>query len=387
MGSNILDGLRLVELSAYVAAPLAGMSLAQLGAEVIRVDQEGGGPDLHRWPVTKGGVSHYWTGLNKAKRSVFVDLRREAGQRRVQDLICETGVVLTNMPPRAWLDYETLRRRRPDLIMLVIRGTHDHRTAVDYTIQARTGLPFLNGDGRADGPINQALPAWDTTCGMTAATGLLAAERRRRATGEGAFIELALEDVALWTLGNLGYLSEAELGESERTSHGNDVYGAFGRDFATACGRRVMVVALTSRQWRALLAATELDDAFAHLERALGADLDDDAERWRWRRAIAAILEPWFEARDLDEVRRRFDPHRVLWGPYQSVGDLVRDDPACSEANPLFRRVDQPGIGSVLTPGTPLRFADVADRGAAAAPEPGADTAAVLTDLAEPSRR
>jgi 2-methylfumaryl-CoA isomerase len=148
-----------------------------------------------------------------------------------------------------------------------------------------------------------------------------------------------------------------------------------------------MVVALTSRQWRALLAATGLDHAFAHLERALGADLDDDAERWRWRRAIAAILEPWFEARDLDEVRRRFDAHRVLWGPYQSVGDLVRDDPACSEANPLFRRVDQPGIGSVLTPGTPLRFADVADRGAAAAPEPGADTAAVLTDLAEPSRR
>ena len=382
MAQRLLEGLRLVEIAAYIAAPFAGMSLAQLGAEVVRIDQSGGGPDQRRWPLAPSGASHYWSGLNKGKRSVHLDLRSAEGRARAQDLVIETGVLVTNMPAVDWLDYAQLRRRRPDLIMLAIRGTHDDRTAVDYTIQARTGLPFLTGEARADAPVNQTLPAWDLICAMTAATGLLAAERRRRLTGEGAFMDLALEDAALWTMGGLGYLSDAETGGPPREAYGNDLYGAFGRDFATACGRRVMVVALTARQWRAILKATGLGEAFGHLERALAADLSEDAERWRCRDAIAALLAPWFAERDLDEIRRALDAERVLWGPYQTVEALVRDDPACSERNPLFRRVAQPGIGSVLTPGSPLRVAGVEDRGAAPAPEPGADTDAALAGLA-----
>ena len=382
MAQRLLEGLRLVEIAAYIAAPFAGMSLAQLGAEVVRIDQRGGGPDQRRWPLAPSGASHYWSGLNKGKRSVHLDLRSEDGRAHAQDLVAETGVLVTNMPATDWLDYEALRARRPDLIMVAIRGTHDDRTAVDYTIQARTGLPFLTGEARADAPVNQTLPAWDLICAMTAATGLLAAERRRRLTGEGAFVDLALEDAALWTLGALGYLSEAEMGGPPREAYGNDLYGAFGRDFATACGGRVMVVALTARQWRAIVKATGLGEAFAHLEQALDADLLQDAERWRCRDAIAAVLRPWFAARGLDEIRRALDAERVLWGPYQTVGDLVRDDPACSEGNPLFRRIAQPGIGSVLTPGSPLRVAGVDDRGAAPAPAPGADTEAALASLA-----
>ncbi|WP_119167891.1 CoA transferase [Algihabitans albus] len=380
MGAPNLAGLKVVEISAFIAAPLGGMALGQLGADVVRIDQTGGGLDLQRWPVTESGESLYWQGLNKAKRSVFLDLRTLEGQRLAQDLIVDAGIVLTNRPAQGWLSYQELRRRRPDLIMLSIRGTHDNRTAVDYTVQARTGLPFITGAGESDVPVNHPLPLWDSLCGMTAAFGLLAAEHRRRETGAGQLVELSLEDVALWLIGSLGYIAEIEVLDRERRAIGNDVYGAFGRDFATADGKRVMVTVVTARQWTGLCAATELGEAFRHLEKALRGDFTTDADRWRCRGAIAALLEPWFAGRTLDEVREVFDANRVLWGPYQTLRELVASDPACSEANPMFARVRHPGVGTYLTPGSPLQFAEAGPTAVRPSPTPGADTCAVLAE-------
>src|SRR3954471_9612576 len=108
-----LAGVRIVEISSFVAVPLAGMTLAQLGAEVIRVDPIGGAADYHRWPVTDAGDSIYWAGLNKGKRSVAVDLRSPAGQDLVQRLVAEAGVLITNVAGRAWHSYDTLVATRP----------------------------------------------------------------------------------------------------------------------------------------------------------------------------------------------------------------------------------------------------------------------------------
>lgn len=383
MASPILAGLELVELSAFVAAPLAGLALAQMGAEVIRIDQTGGGPDRGRWPLGPDGTSLYWQGLNKAKRSVELDLHSEAGRRDACDLVVRTGMVVTNRPDIGWLDHAALARRRPDLVMLTIGGTHDGRPAVDYTVQARTGLPFITGDARPDRPVNQVLPAWDTVCGLLAALGLLAADRRRRATGEGSLIRLALADCALWMLGNLGLIAEAALGAAPRQPAGNDIFGAFGTDFGTADGRRVMVGALTGRQWQALVAATGTGAAMAHLAAAFGADLATDAGRYAARAPIRLLLEPWFAARPLAEAGALLDRHRVLWGPYQTLAELVRDDPACSPQNPMVRTVTQRAGGTYPTPALPLDFGPSAPAPALArlAPLPGADTAAVLSGL------
>lgn len=375
---SVLGGLKVVELSAFIAAPLGGMSLGQLGADVVRIDQTGGGLDMHRWPVSANGRSLYWQGLNKAKRSIFLDLRSPEGQAAAQDLIVDAGVLLTNRPAVGWLSYEELRKRRPDLIMIVIRGTHDNRTAVDYTVQARTGLPYITGTGESAVPVNHPLPLWDSLCGLTAALGLLAAERHRRETGDGQLVELSLEDVALWLIGSLGYIAEHEVLTQERTAIGNAVYGAFGRDFATSDGKRVMVTVVTPRQWEGLCTATQLGEAFEHLERAFHADFGTDADRWRCRGAISSLLEAWFAARTFAEVRSLFDANRVLWGPYQTLRELVANDPACSEANPLFARVHHPGVGSYLTPGSPLRFAGIGLPDVSPSPTPGADTRAVL---------
>ena len=381
MTDGILNGLSLVEISAFVAAPLAGMSLAQMGAEVIRIDQTGGGPDARRWPLSEDGVSLYWQGLNKGKRSVHLDLRSPDGQRAAQDLILRTGMLVTNRPDAAWLDYTRLSAERPDLIMLAIRGTHDGRGAVDYTIQARTGLPFLTGAARPDRPVNQMLPAWDAVCGLLAASGLLAAERRRRETGKGSLIQLSLEDCALWMLGNLGMLAEAEIGTEPRRATGNDVFGAFGSDFATADGRRVMVGVLSNRHWAALTEATDTTGSMAHLAQAFDVDLKTDAGRWQARDAIKLLLAPWFAARPLAEVATALEAHRVLWGPYQTIQDLVSSDPACSEDNPVFARVEQPGVGTYLTPGIPLDFGTPRHAASRQSPAQGGDTEAVLRAL------
>jgi crotonobetainyl-CoA:carnitine CoA-transferase CaiB-like acyl-CoA transferase len=197
----ILAGLRLVEAAAFVAAPLGGMTLAQLGADVIRIDTMGGGLDHRRWPVTPDGTSLFWTGLNKGKRSVALDLASAEGRELAMALICapgaDAGLLLTNFPPRGWLDHDALRQARADLIQLTVQGDRHGGSAVDYTVNARVGVPFITGLGADDEAVNHVLPAWDLVTGQMAATGLLAAERHRRITGAGQHLMLALEDMAL----------------------------------------------------------------------------------------------------------------------------------------------------------------------------------------------
>lgn len=142
---GILSGLRVIEGSAFVAAPLGGMTLAQLGAEVIRFDQIGGGLDYRRWPVTADGESLFWAGLNKGKRSIELDLRSERGRELASALIAapgpDSGMFLTNFPARGWLSYESLRERREDLIMVALAGNPDGSSEVDYTVNPATGFP------------------------------------------------------------------------------------------------------------------------------------------------------------------------------------------------------------------------------------------------------
>ncbi len=376
-----LDGLTVLEISSFVAAPLGGLTLAQLGAEVIRIDPVGGGADLNRWPLAPSGTSLYWTSLNKGKRSVTVNFRDPDGQRIVGELLAASGpgggIVLTNAVGQGWLSYAELARLRPDLIHLQIQGHHDGRAAVDYTVNAETGFPLITGPEELAGPVNHVLPAWDVACGLYAAVGLLAAERDRQRTGSGRQITLALADVALAVAGHLGFLAEAQLSGTDRPRIGNHLYGGLARDFGTADGDRVMVVALTRRHFADLAAVTGLAGTFAGLERLLGADFGRDGDRYRHRGVITALLEPWFAGRGLAEIERDLAGTSVLWSRYRRFSELVSDGTLAG--NPLLREISQPGVGSVLAPGSPLATAGTA--GALPAPALGADTAAVLTGM------
>jgi 2-methylfumaryl-CoA isomerase len=378
-----LAGLRIVEVSAFIAAPLGGMTLAQLGAEVIRIDPRGGNIDIGRWPLAPDGQSLYWASLNKAKRSVTLALDTAEGRTLVQDLICAPGpgcgIVLTNLPAQGWLSHGALSARRPDLIMMRLTGNPDGSGAIDYTVNAASGFPLATGDGGR--PVNHVLPAWDVAAGLYLALGILAAERVRARTGAGQETVLSLYDVMLASVGNLGYLADVQVNGAVRAADGNWLYGAFGRDFATADGRRVMVAAISTRQWTALAAATGLADKLAQLASVMDVDLATEGGRYHARHALAAVLAPWFAARTLDAVRAAFAGRGVLWGPYQDFGQLVAEDPRCSPANPLLGAIDQPGIGRLLAPRLPLAFAATPAPPAAPAPRLGADTDAVLGEV------
>ena len=251
-----LTGVRVVEISSFVAVPLAGMTLAQLGCEVIRVDPTGGAADYHRWPLAASGASIYWAGLNKGKRSVAVDMRRPEGQELIRRLVTEGGpnggILITNVVGRSWQSYEDLASFRPDLIHLEVSGRADGRTGVDYTVNAGVGSPQVTGQPGQPCPVNHVLPAWDVTCGLYAALGITAALRHREATGEGSRIRLALEDVALATAGNLSFLTEPMVNNTQRERLGNAIYGQYGQNFTSSDGVTFMIVALTGRHLRDL---------------------------------------------------------------------------------------------------------------------------------------
>ena len=382
---GILDGLRIVEGSAFVAAPLGGMTLAQLGAQVIRFDPIGGGLDRGRWPVTTEGRSLFWAGLNKGKRSIQIDLACEAGRELVAALITapgpDAGLFLTNFPARGFLDYDRLAERRPDLIMVNIVGNHDGTSAVDYTVNPATGFPWATGPRHLSVPFNHLLPAWDAITGALATAGLLAAERARARTGAGQYVQIALSDTAFWMVGNLGKIAEVQINRHERAKDGNYLYGAFGRDFSTKDGHRVMIVALTLRQWRNLVTATGLQDSFDAIARLMNLDLDEEGGRFAARELLGATLKPWVLSRTLQELRETFDEHGVSWGPYQTFTELVEHDPRCSVANPMFAEVNQPGIGTYLMPGSPLAFTGAERLRPARAPVLGEHTDEVLAGV------
>jgi len=344
---GILDGLSIVEGSAFVAAPLGGMTLAQLGADVIRYDQIGGGPDYLRWPVTENNCSLFWSGMNKGKRSIQIDLRSEEGQEIISNIISrpgrDAGIFLTNFPTRGELSFESLIKRRADLIMVSLTGNFDGSSEVDYTVNASMGFPEITGPAGSQVPVNSVLPAWDIAMGNLAAVAILAAERRRQRTGKGALVKLALSDVALASVAGLGRLGQAELGQ-KAVKDGNYLYGAFGHDFITRDQKRLMVVALTGRQWNALKTATDLD--VVSISSTTGADLNTESGRFAARSEIRSTLASWFASESLESIRCTFRKYGVLWGLYQDFHELVKADSRASINNPMFNYVEHPSIGT-----------------------------------------
>ncbi|WP_145013122.1 CoA transferase [Mycobacterium marseillense] len=374
-----LAGLTVVEVSSFVAAPLCGMTLSQLGAEVIRVDPIGGASDVQRWPLAADGTSIYWTGLNKGKRSATIDLRAAEGQALVQRLIVEgDGIVVTNAAGLSWLSHDVLAAKRPDVIHIQLLGRGDGSTGVDYTVNAGLGYPLVTGPADHAGPINHVLPAWDVCCGLYAALCVVTAVRRRENSGAGTRISLALEDVALATAANLGLLTEPQVNGTQRERLGNAIYGQYGQDFTSRDGGRFMVVALTKRHFRDLVEVTGTHAAVSALADALGVDFGSEGDRYRYQDVLSGLFATWFNEHSADEVAAALSNTTVLFERYRTFAEVAAG-PKVTD-NPLFSRLRQPGLGDYFAPGLPAAF-DGAHPASAPAPTLGQDTADVLQRL------
>ncbi len=381
---RVVPDLRVVELAAFIAAPSATLYLRELGADVVRIDPIGGGPDYRRWPLAPNGHSLYWEGLNKGKRSIAIDLARPAGRELAAALITApgpgAGLFVTNTPPKGWLAHDELAARRRDLISLRVMGWPDGRPAVDYTINAATGFPLMTGPVDAEGPVNHVLPAWDLLTGSMAAMNLLAAERRRRMTGEGAEIRLPLSDIAFATLARLGHVGEVTLSGEDRARSGNDLFGAFGCDFATRDGARIMLIGLTAKQWQGLLAVLVIAAEIGRLETELGADFsNDEGGRFTHRARLKPIFAAAIARHSLAEISSLLERSGATWSVYRTVKQALAAEPGLSAANPVFDLVTHPSATPYLTPGASATHVGATRESVPPAPCLGAQTDEILS--------
>ncbi len=380
---DLLKGLTVVEGAAFIAGPSCGLHLAQMGATVIRFDQIGGGPDAKRWPIGADGQSFYWEGLNKGKKSIALNLGRPEGRQLAQRLATAgDGLFVTNFPVEGFLSYANLVALRADLVCLRVMGWADGTPAVDYTINAAAGVPMMTGHPDDPRPVNHVLPAWDLLAGAYAAFALLAAERDRQATGRGREVRLALSDLAAATLGNLGNVAEVTLGGQDRPRSGNNLFGAFGRDFVTADGVRVMIVAITPRQWSGMLKALGIDASVAGLEAELGVSFAaDEGARFVHRARVDTLIEAAIAQRQFAEIAPIFDSCGVTWSVYRTLRESLADEPRLFSDNPIFSDVRHAGGASYPTPGAAARIPGTDRQPSAPSPRIGEHSDELLASL------
>lgn len=384
---QILKGLRVIEASSFIASPSAGLYLAQLGAEVIRVDTMGGGPDYNRWPKNNDGVSFYWEGLNKGKKSITVNIGTEEGKNLIQDLACAPGenggILLTNFPHRGFLSYEKLKEKRDDIIVARVMGQANGGPALDYTVNCALGYPLMTGPESLaeDEPVNHVLPAWDLLAGAYTAFSLLAADKHRASSGQGGEYKIPLADIGVTAMANMGQLAEVLYQDGNRPRHGNAVYGAFGKDFKTADGKRMMIMAITPRQWRGLLSVLDIEKQVSEVESARGVSFaKDEGVRYEHSDALYPLIESRVCLRQAAELQEALDAVGGCWGEYQSMRDAAEDE-ALVTNNPVFTEIKNPSNYTYPTPGSALTISEQKRDTPTVAPHLGQHSGSVLESV------
>ncbi|MEL7198041.1 MAG: CoA transferase [Pseudomonadota bacterium] len=386
---KLLSDLSIIEVSSFVASPTAGLYCAQMGAEVIRVDHKAGGLDYDRYMLTKEGRSLSWENLNRAKKSVALDLRSGEGRELCVELAAKTGQCITNLPEKSFMSHAAMKAAQaegaPDMTSVRIMGWHDGRQAMDFTVNAASGYPLMTGpddwDMATAPPVNQVLPAWDFITGAYTAFALMAALRHRDATGEGSEVRVPLGDVAIGTAANSGMYAEMLYRGSDRQRLGNAIWGAFGRDFRSKDGVRFMVAALTGKQWAGLVEAFGVATPVGQLEAETGVTFaDGDDPRFKHRDALFEIFQRVAGSHDYKALEARMKASACTFEKYRTAHEAV-NDPALVGDNPLFSQTSNNPSGFEYP--APRSFANLPAQSAgepAPAPYLGQHSEEVLAD-------
>lgn len=337
---QLLNDLSIVELSSFVASPTAGLYCAQLGAEVIRVDHVAGGLDYNRYLLTREGRSLPWENLNRAKKSVALNLESGEGRALAVELVRRTGQMITNLPVNSFLSHAAVAQARPDLVSVRIMGWHDGRQAMDFTVNAASGYPLMTGpetwDAETAPPVNQLLPAWDFITGAYCAFALMAGLRHRDQTGEGCELRVPLGDVAIGTVANSGAMAEMLYRGGDRERIGNAIWGSFGRDFASRDGKRFMVAALTPKQWAAVVEGFGVAQGVAAIEAEHGVSFrKSEHERFVHRQQLFALFQSAASTLDYADLATRLSAAGATFERYRTMFEAA-SDPDLVTNNPLF---------------------------------------------------
>ncbi len=374
-----LDGLRVVDLSRVLAGPYATMTLADLGAEVIKVEHPVGGDETRSWgPPYLGGESAYFLSVNRSKRSVALDLKDPEGLELALELCSRADVVIENFRPgaaaRLGVDYEAVRRRRPDVVYCTITGFGrrelSDRPGYDFVLQAESGLMSITGDPDGE-PTKVGVALVDVLAGLNACTAILAALRRRDGTGEGERIEVSLLDSAFAGLVNVSQGALATGAEPERYGNAHPSIVPY-QPFRAADGL-VAVAAANDGLFSRLCKVIERPELAGDARYAT-----NDA-RVRNREALVAELETIFAERATEEWVRLLLTAGVPAGKIRGVGEALR---AAAEAGAAATTsVSHPTAGTVELVRPPFSLARTELPPLEAPPLLGQHTAEVLAEL------
>ena len=384
--SSLLEGIRVLDLSRVLAGPWAGQVLADLGADVIKVEKPGAGDDTRTWgpPFLKSAAgapdeSAYFLCTNRGKKSVTIDLSRPEGQTLIRQLAAKSDVLIENFKVGGLANYglgwDEMQLVNPKLVYCSItgfgqEGPYASRLGYDFLIQGMGGLMGVTGE--PDGsPMKAGVAVTDLFTGMYAATAILAALTERQRSGKGQRIDIALFDVQIATMANqmMSYLVSGQ--QPPRLGNGHPSIVPY-QSFLTADGT--------------LLVAVGNDAQFLRFARAIGrGDLADDARFRRNENRVRHrdVLLPQIQAQLVTESTaswiEKLNAADVPSGPVNSFADIDRDQHAI--ARKIFKTVPHATAGDVRSVASPMRFSRSETCDDAAAPPLGHDTRRILSDV------
>jgi crotonobetainyl-CoA:carnitine CoA-transferase CaiB-like acyl-CoA transferase len=375
-----LAGVRVLDLSRVLAGPYCTMLLADLGADVIKVERPGAGDETRSWgPPFAGGEATYYLAVNRGKRSVALDLADPLARPAVQRLLAGSDVVVENfragVADRLGVGYEASRELRADLVYCSITGFGSGREprgrpGYDFIAQAECGLMSITGDPEGP-PAKAGVALVDVLCGVHAAAGILAALRDREQTGTGRRLEVSLLDSGLASLVNVAQAALVTGAEARRYGNAHPSIVPY-EPFETASGW-IAVAAANDALWRRLCQACDRPDLLAD-ER-----LATNPGRVEHREEVVRALAETFRARPADDWLADLEAHGVPAGKVRGVHEAF--EAAAAAGDPATIAVEHPGIGELQLARSPIRLERGDVRRPIAPPLLGQHTVEVLGEI------
>ncbi|AKU22178.1 CaiB/BaiF CoA-transferase family protein [Massilia sp. NR 4-1] len=389
--AKALGHLRVLDLSRVLAGPWCSQNLADLGADVIKVERPGSGDDTRAWgpPYAKDAEGKdtseaaYYLAANRGKRSITVDISKPEGQALIRELAKHADVVLENYKvgqlKRYGLDYESLKAVKPDLVYCSVTGfgqdgPYAHRAGYDFLIQGMGGLMSVTGerdDLPGGGPQKAGVALTDLMTGMYSTIAILAALTHRDRTGEGQYIDMALLDVQVAMLANMGsnYLNSGKSPKRWGNAHANIVPY---QTFACADGH--------------IIVATGNDGQYRKFVEVGGrAELADDARfatnplRVQNRDVLVPILAEMVKTKTRDEWISQLEEVGVPCGPINDLHDVFQNPQV--QARGIVTETPHPTAGKVKLVRSPMRLSATPTDGSAAPPLLGQHTDEILREV------
>ena len=378
--SGPLSGVKVIELAHIMAGPVCGLMLADLGAEVIKVEKVPGGDDTRRTlPPDIDGESAAFMMMNRNKRGIAVDLKTQAGQAVVRRLILAADVVVENYRrgtmERFGLGYEALSREKPELIYCALSGfgrsgPYADRAGFDLIAQGMSGLMSITGEGTGRPPVKVGAPVTDITAGILGALGVAAAYARRLQTGRGQQVDTSLFEAGIvhtYWQSAMCFATGEPPGPMGSAHPLNAPYEAF----ETADGW-ITVGAANQANWERLV------EVLGEPELAADPRFQDNRARMAHRMELAARLAEHFRTRNSAAWLAALDAAGVPAGPVRSIAEMQADPQALARG--MVTEVAHSRLGRVRTLGAPVQFSETPGTLRRGAPLYGEHSRGVLSE-------